>query len=118
MNVASKQAKRVESVQLHAALRNEYVEMLVDFCLRKSLKTLEGKKLIVAAVFPERHKEFKAVDASDVFDHFFKIKFVASGEEVAFWGQTTCYKGNELGVAEPNKTYEIRETLVEALTLR
>lgn len=118
MNAVSKQQKRVESVQLHAALRNEYVEMLVDFCLRKSLKQLEIKGIIESAGLPERHKEFKTVDASDIFDHYFRAKFLATGEDVAFWGQTTCYKGNELGVAEANKTYEIRETLVEALTLR
>ncbi len=107
-----------EKVQQHAALRNDYIEMLVDFALRKALEKLAEKGVISKAVWPERHKEFKAVDASDVFDHYFRIKFIKTAHEVEFWGQTTCYKGNELGVAEANKTYEIRETLIEALTLR
>lgn len=105
-------------VQQHAALRNDYVEMLVDFALKMALANLAETEVIEEAVFPERHKEFKAIDASDVFDHYFKIKFTGSKEELEVWAQTTCYKGNELGVAEANKTYEIRETLIEALTLR
>ncbi len=105
-------------VQQHAALRNDYVEMSVDFALNRALVNLVEKKVIEEVARPERHKEFKAVDASDVFDHYFRIKFPNRTQEVEFWGQTTCYKGNELGVAEANKTYEIRETLIEALSLR
>ena len=105
-------------VQQHAALRNDYVEISVDFALKKALLNLAEKKVIEGTTWPERHKEFKAADASDVFDHYFKIKFLSSKQEIEFWGQTTCYKGNELGVAEANKTYEIRETLIEALSLR
>ncbi len=106
-----------KSIQLHATLRNEYVEIFVDFAIRKALEMLKEKGVIKEVVLPERHKIFKAIDASDVFDHFFKIKF-SSGGEVEYWGQTTCYKGNDLGIPEANKTYEIRETLIEALTLR
>ncbi|EJB5376602.1 hypothetical protein MW665_004435, partial [Shigella flexneri] len=39
-------------------------------------------------------------------------------KSIEFWGQTTCYKGNARGVPEPNKTYEVRETLVEGLCIR
>lgn len=90
----------------------------MDFVLRKSIEQLAAEGVIERAVLPQRHAEFKAIDASDVFDHCFKIRFSNSKNEVEVWGQTTCYKGNELGVPEANKTYEIRETLIEALTLR
>ena len=46
----------VGRVQQHAALRNDYVEMLVDFTLKKALANLAEKKVIEEGVWPERHK--------------------------------------------------------------
>lgn len=108
------------SVQLYATLRNDYVEALVDFSLARATTTLLKQGRIVGIATPIRHKAFISDDASDIFDHYLKLSFRSGNKskDLEIWAQTTCYKGNDTGFPEPNKTYEIRETLVEALTLR
>lgn len=54
---------------------------------------------------------------ADVWDHRFTGVDVA-GRTWVIWGQTTNYKGHASGKPESNKTYEVRETLTEALTMR
>lgn len=116
-------------VQTRASLRNEHVEFFIDFVLRELSARLSKKGLLLAYSEPLRQVEVKRDDGSDVFDHFLTITPRAArrdtlapediaGRKVAIWAQTTSYKGNETGKAEANKTYEIRETLIESLSLR
>ncbi|PGA16234.1 hypothetical protein COL65_20295 [Priestia aryabhattai] len=108
-------------VQQTATKRNDYVEIMVDYILLLTLEKLKKDDIIISFEEPLRQKEFIRQDTSDVFDHYFKIKTkkAIDGEDTfQIWGQTTCYKGNALGRPESNKTYEIRETLIEALSLR
>jgi hypothetical protein len=114
------------SAQTGAALRNSNVEFFIDFVLRKAMDLAISESIIASYTEPARQVAFTRDDCSDVFDHFFSIMInprqtespVGPFEEIQIWAQTTCYKGNQTGHAEPNKTYEIRETLFEALTLR
>lgn len=106
------------SVQAFATQRNGQVELLVDFILGRFLKEILKKGLISGYSEPVLQKRFSSEDCSDVFDHYFEVTTTKENNKIQFWLQTTCYKGNELGAPEPNKTYEIRETLIEALGLR
>jgi len=105
------------SVQAFATKRNGQAELLVDYLIELTLNQLKDKGVIVGFVEPDLHKPFKSDAISDIFDHFFKAT-LPNGKEYQFWGQTTCYKGNDTSAPEPNKTYEIRETLIEGLGLR
>jgi hypothetical protein len=116
-------------VQTRASLRNEDVEFFIDFVLRELCVRLSDTGLLSAYSEPLRQMVFKQDDCSDVFDHFLTVNCSKetpdpraaqdiAGRKVAIWAQTTSYKGNETGSAEANKTYEIRETLIEALSLR
>lgn len=106
------------SVQAFATQRNGQVELLVDFILGRFLNEILKNNLISGYSEPVLQKRFSSEDCSDVFDHYFEITPINKNNKIQFWLQTTCYKGNELGAPEPNKTYEIRETLIEALGLR
>lgn len=106
------------SVQAFATQRNGQVELFIDFLLNRFLESLAKQGKISAYSLPELQKRFSSDDCSDVFDHYFEMTPTGSSSPIQIWGQTTCYKGNELGTAESNKTYEIRETLIEALGLR
>lgn len=111
-------------VQTYATQRNEQVEILNGFILREWTKRLLRQGLITAQPDIFRQKHFERDDCSDVFDHFLELELAVpigalrQGDKVQLWAQTTTYKGNIRGKPEPNKTYEIRETLVEALGLR
>lgn len=109
-------------VQRFATERNAQAEVLVDFILERFALLLHQHNYIRTVETPTRQESFVRDDCSDVFDHFLQFELADSTSELSgriqIWGQTTCYKGNELGRAESNKTYEIRETLVEALGLR
>ncbi len=109
-------------VQKFATERNSQAEVLIDFILEKFALLLHQRNYITAAETPTRQEPFVRDDCSDVFDHFLQFEPANSisdlSGKVQLWCQTTCYKGNKLGRAESNKTYEIRETLVEALGLR
>lgn len=106
------------SVQAFATERNGQVELFIDFLLNRFLETLSKQGKISDYSIPVLQESFSADDCSDVFDHYLELTPTWSNEPIQIWGQTTCYKGNESGSPEPNKTYEIRETLVEALGLR
>ena len=105
-----------------ASGRNEQAEVLVDFVLRRLSSELEKKGRVDKASVPARQVEFVKDDSSDVFDHRLDIALRNPIRGllgvVQLWCQTTCYRGNDTGQPEPNKTYEIRETLIEALFLR
>lgn len=110
------------SVQSYATERNQLVELIADWCLRKFSQRLFSEGIITEETLPQMHVSFSTDSASDVFDHYIEFNLTKSlggvNGKIQLWAQTTCYKGNELGQPEPNKTYEIRETLVEALSLR
>jgi hypothetical protein len=109
------------SAQTGAAARNTQAELLVDTALRLAFEELAAAGF-VSNVLISRQVSFQRDDCSDVFDH--RIEFESIGaatglaSSVEIWGQTTCYKGQASDPPESNKTYEIRETLVEALGLR
>lgn len=109
-------------VQRLATERNEQAEIIIDFILQLFINKIHIEGHIVNVVLPTRQKLFSRDDCRDIFDHFVEIELIqspmANMERIQLWAQTTCYKGNKLGRAESNKTYEIRETLVEALGLR
>lgn len=105
------------SVQAFATQRNGQAELLVDYLLDLTLKQLKEKGIVTQSTEPELHKPFKSIFISDIFDHYFTAT-LANGKIIQFWGQTTCYKGNATSAPESNKTYEIRETLIEGLGLR
>lgn len=109
------------AVQAHASRRNEQVEVLVDFILRRVLSELHQTGLLREETEPRRQWPFQRNDCSDVFDSFVELNFTrsVSGErKVQLWVQVTSYKGNPGGGPEPNKSYEVRETLMESLGLR
>lgn len=105
------------SVQAFATQRNGQAELLVDFLLNFVLKQMKNSGELQSFADPQLQKQFKTDTCSDVFDHYFTVQ-LDSGDPIQFWCQTTCYKGNEVSAPEPNKTYEIRETLIEGLGLR
>jgi hypothetical protein len=110
------------AVQRLATARNGRAEILVDFVLRVFATELYDAGRLARFHEPKLQKVFVRDDCNDRFDHFLELDLaqpVGSVEgPLQIWGQTTCYKGNKSGKPEPNKTYEIRETLVEALSLR
>jgi hypothetical protein len=106
------------SVQAFATQRNGQVELLIDFILVKFLKELASKGFISDYSEPYMQKRFSSDDCSDIFDHYLEFTPTKTNRKTQVWIQTTCYKGNDLGSPEPNKTYEIRETLIESLGLR
>lgn len=110
------------SVQKIATKRNSLAEMLIDYILQRFSEKLYNEGYINEEAIPEQQKSFSRNDCSEVYDHYIVLHFgdKIDKQERTFeiWAQTTCYKGNATGKPESNKTYEIRETLVEALTLR
>lgn len=110
------------SVQAYATTRNRNVEVLIDFILQTFVLRLHRAGALEAAAEPVLQKRFQRDDCSDIFDHYVDLAMSAPAGDHAgrlqLWGQTTSYKGHTGGTRESNKTYEIRETLVEALGLR
>jgi hypothetical protein len=113
---------RRTSVQAHATRRNRDVELMVEFILQGFAQRMHKDGTVGAPEDPVMQKPFQRDDCSDVFDHYLSLEttvpFGGRSGALQLWAQTTCYKGNDGGAPEPNKTYEIRETLVEALGLR
>jgi hypothetical protein len=110
-------------VQTYASLRNEQVEYLVDFVLRNFVQKLKDEGYVSSSQrSPVQQKQFTREDCNDIFDHYLELDLVRPmgnfDQKIELWAQTTSYKGNMTGKPEPNKTYEIRETLVEGLTAR
>lgn len=110
------------SVQRLATERNGRVEILVDFILREFSAQLHQAGYTADLQESQRQAIFERDDCNDRFDHYLELEVIHPIGDIKgsfqIWGQTTCYKGNDTGEAESDKTYEIRETLTEALGLR
>lgn len=108
------------TAQKTAIKRNALAEILIDFCLQKFSEKLYEDKIACTMPVVERQKTFTRNDCSEVYDHYISFSCRIKDQVLPFeiWGQTTCYKGNDTGAPESNKTYEIRETITEALSLR
>jgi hypothetical protein len=104
------------SGQTLATRRNSQVEFVVHFVLEQFVEQLRSCGEIVR-FNSTTQKSFISEIASDVWDHYFELTR-PDEKGIELWCQTTCYKGNAKGKAEPNKTYEVRETLTEAISLR
>lgn len=104
-------------VQSFATTRNAQVEIFVEYILEQYCELLEREGFIKEYSI-ESQKHFESPIASDIWDHFVTFTETGTGKIVELWCQTTCYKGNKTGKPESNKTYEVRETLVEAISLR
>lgn len=107
-------------VQASATKRNNQVEVLINFIIEKTLGLLKSDNIIRDFSNLTLQKEFERNDSKEIFDHYVEVIIDDNGKEqkLELWGQTTCYKGNKTKRPEPNKTYEIRETITEALFLR
>jgi len=103
-------------VQSVATARNSQVEYFIHFILDRFFSNLEELGRISSYEI-ELQKSYSSDIASDVWDHFISATN-SDGRRLEIWGQTTCYKGNGTGKPESNKTYEVRETLVEGLSIR
>ena len=112
----------IMNAQSLATRRNALAEMLIDYTLQLFSNKLYDNGLITKISETETQKDFVRDDCSDGYDHYLQLhlssKLDMKCRTMELWGQTTCYKGNPSGKPESNKTYEIRETLSEALTLR
>ena len=110
------------SVQKTAIKRNALSEIFIDYVIQTFAKKMFDEGYTTAFTVPERQKAFTRDDCQDVYDHYIELplssKLDTECKTLEIWAQTTCYKGNTTGKPESNKTYEIRETLSEALTLR
>ena len=110
------------NAQKLATQRNALAEMLIDYTLQLFADKLFNDGYTTEKAETETQKDFVRDDCSDCYDHYIRLhlssKIDSKCRYLELWGQTTCYKGNPSGKPESNKTYEIRETLSEALTLR
>lgn len=86
----------------YSNIRNERVELLVHY----ALSSINQKEW-----FGERRFRIGPSGFCTEFDHIIKDHM----RNLIFLGQTTCYKERGVDGGEPNKTYEMRETLMEYL---
>lgn len=105
------------NTQRTATARNSRAETTVQ-----ALLTIFGEELLSSGHLASRpviesQVRWQTELCSDVWDHRF-TGVTTDGDEWVIWAQTTNYKGHTNRKAESNKTYEVRETLTEALTLR
>ncbi|WP_218241201.1 hypothetical protein [Comamonas fluminis] len=103
-------------VQKIATERNSNVEYFVHYILEEFanyLKRTGGWSSFELGA----QRQYSSEIASDVWDHCL-VGTQRNGKKLELWCQTTCYKGNGTGTPEPNKTYEVRETLVEGISIR
>lgn len=110
------------AVQHYATRRNQQAELLVQFVIRSLAERLATSGALASEAIYASQKTFNRDDCSDVFDHYLELPLTGRIGELRgtlqLWVQTTCYKGSSTNAPEPNKTYEVRETLIEALGLR
>lgn len=102
-------------VQTFATERNSHAEFFVHVLLEMFGQNLLEKNKINKYHIESQSKYISEI-ASDVWDH--KLSLINNEKTTELWCQTTCYKGNKKGIPEPNKTYEVRETLVEGISIR
>jgi hypothetical protein len=103
-------------VQTLATERNAQVEIFIQNLVTQFAESLVASQQLKSfKVIPQEHTESDI--ASDVWDFLLVAKQLGD-RDLEIWCQTTCYKGNAKGKPEPNKTYEVRETLTEAISIR
>lgn len=104
--------------QVGATKRNTQAELFVDYLLKDYFGEAQERELIQNLTIGMQ-SPYKSDIASDVWDHKVCFYHVELGKNVEIWCQTTCYKGHgDVKKREPNKSYEVKETLVEAISLR
>lgn len=103
-------------VQTFATERNSNVEFFVHYILEEFGNSLKKNGDLTSFELGAQH-QYSSEIASDVWDHCL-VGIQRNGRKLELWCQTTCYKGNGTGTPESNKTYEVRETLVEGLSIR
>ncbi|MGL5470295.1 MAG: hypothetical protein ACRDCT_19230 [Shewanella sp.] len=103
-------------VQTFATERNSNVEFFVHYIL-EVFGNLLKKNGDLTSFELGAQRQYSSEIASDVWDHYF-VGVQRNGRKLELWCQTTCYKGNGKGTPEPNKIYEVRETLVEGISIR
>ncbi|HCM0880727.1 TPA: hypothetical protein N2826_005031 [Vibrio parahaemolyticus] len=104
--------------QVGATKRNTQAELFVDYLLREYFGHVHERGLIRDLTITMQ-APYKNDIASDIWDHKVCFHHVGLDKEVEIWCQTTCYKGHgDVKKKEPNKSYEVKETLVEAISLR
>lgn len=104
--------------QVGATKRNTQAELFVDYLLKEYFNSIQQKGLIQNLSI-EMQAPYKNEIASDVWDHKVCFHHISFEKDVEIWCQTTCYKGHgDVKKKEPNKSYEVKETLVEAISLR
>lgn len=86
----------------YSTIRNERVELLVHY----ALSSIDQKGWFVDRRFRVGPSGF-----CTEFDH----RIIDNIRNLTFLGQTTCYKERGVIGGEPNKTYEMRETMMEYL---
>ena len=101
--------------QRTATKRNAQAEQVSHFILKYFAQNLLDSNLITEYSVGTQ-EQFNSEISRDRWDHTLKIQ-LSEEKSVEIWGQTTCYKGHIDGATESNKTYEVRETLTEALSL-
>lgn len=104
--------------QRTATRRNQQAEEVSNFVLDAVLRDLETDGLIQKNWTLEQQVLFASDITRDKWDHRAQIQKSLKTPTLEIWAQTTCYKGHDTGITESNKTYEVRETLTEALCLR
>lgn len=104
--------------QRTATRRNQQAEEVSNFVLNAVLSNLEKSGLIQENWTLEQQVLFASDITRDKWDHRAQIQKRQTTATMEIWAQTTCYKGHDTGITESNKTYEVRETLTEALCLR
>jgi hypothetical protein len=105
-------------VQRLATRRNRQAEKASHFILVSALRILEQSGHLQSDWKANQQVLFESDLTRDRWDHQLSYETLNPAQSVIVWGQTTCYKGHDNGVTEANKTYEVRETLTEALCLR
>lgn len=102
--------------QRTATKRNAHAEQVSNYLFERfALTLLREKKISNYSVTMQ--EQFNSNLTRDRWDHTLRIHDL-NDEVIEIWGQTTCYKGHADGGTESNKTYEVRETLTEAICLK
>lgn len=104
--------------QVGATKRNSQAEIFVDHLLKMYCEQMSEQKAITDYDVITQ-AAYKSDISSDVWDHKVTFHDTALDKDVELWCQTTCYKGHgDVKKREPNKSYEVKETLVEAISIR
>ena len=102
--------------QRTATKRNAQAEQVSNYLFERFAQSLLKKKKI-SNYSIAMQEQFNSDLTRDRWDHTLRIHNL-NDDVIEIWGQTTCYKGHTDGGTESNKTYEVRETLTEAICLK